>query len=128
MKHAFYVYAVLFLVAATMSLTACCDDNPQQGATGSQGPIGPTGPQGNVGQPGTNGVDPTPVTAVQFCSGTTTYPGTFVELGLCINDNLYAVYSANNGFLVLLVPGAYTSNAIGSSCNFTVAAHCQVSR
>lgn len=63
---------------------------------------------------------------VQFCPGTTVYPSIFNEVGICTNTNLYAVYSANNGFLTLIPPGTYQSNAIGSSCNFTVYPNCVV--
>ena len=82
------------------------------------GTNGAPGPQGNPG--GLN------VTTVQFCPGTPAYPSTFPEVGFCIQGNIYAVYSANDGFLTEVIPGAYTSNAIGSSCNFTVLANCEV--
>lgn len=84
------------------------------------------GPQGVQGQPGTPGglgpqLVPQPsLTAVQFCPGTPSYPSTFPEVGFVINGSIYAVYSANDGFLTLLLPGYYASNAIGSSCNFTI--------
>lgn len=68
----------------------------------------------------------TVITTVQFCPGTTSYPGEFNEIGFCINNNLYAVYSANNGFLTYIPPGNYSSNAIGSSCSFTVATNCDI--
>src|ERR1700677_3652665 len=55
---------------------------------------------------------------VQFCPGTPSYPSTFPEVGWCLNGELYAVYSSNDGFLTLIPPGNYQSNAIGSSCNF----------
>lgn len=73
-----------------------------------------------------NGVDGTQITVVQLCPGTPVYPSVFIEIALCIQDALYAVYSANGGFLTLLSPGGYGSNAIGSSCGFTVGPHCQV--
>lgn len=97
------------------------------GATGSQGPqgnqgaVGPQGPQGNPGAPGTS------ITVVQFCPGhVPSYPSTFPEVGLCIAGNLYGVYSKNDGFLVYMPPGAYRSEGLGSTCNFTVTAGCQV--
>lgn len=94
---------------------------------GLNGNSGPQGAQGPIGQTGAPGADLTPVTLIQFCPGVApSYPGVFPEVGLCIADQLYGVYSANNGFMVLLPPGAYSSNAIGSSCSFTVAPHCQV--
>lgn len=85
------------------------------GACGQQGPVGPRGP---------SGLDGTTITTVQFCSGTTTYPTTFNEVGFCINGVIWAVYSANNGFLTEVPPGNYSSNAIGSSCSFTVLPGC----
>ncbi len=66
------------------------------------------------------------ITTVQLCPGTTTYPSVFVEYALCINNQLYGVYSVNGGFLSLLPPGTYSSNAIGSSCSLTIAADCKV--
>jgi hypothetical protein len=69
----------------------------------------------------------TVITPVQFCPGTTSYPGEFNEVGFCINNNLYAVYSANNGFLTYIPNGYYNSNAIGSSCNFYVNSNCVIS-
>jgi hypothetical protein len=89
------------------------------------------GPQGVPGTNGSNGTDGTPGTAftiVQFCPNVVpTYPTTFPEVGFCIQGSLYAVYSANDGFLTEIPPGTYTSNAVGSACNFTVAANCAVS-
>lgn len=79
------------------------------------------------GTNGSNGTNGTVVQSIQFCPGTTVYPSNFQELGFCIGNKIYAVYSANNGFLTEIVPGAYQSNAIGNSCNFTVAVNCQVS-
>jgi hypothetical protein len=69
---------------------------------------------------GTNGTAGTIVAPVQFCPAATSYPGTFSEVGFCIGGNLYAVYSANDGFLSAIPNGNYTSNGINSSCNFTV--------
>lgn len=66
------------------------------------------------------------VLPVQFCPNPTTYPSTFSEVGFCINNQLWGVYSVNNGFLTLIVPGNYSSNGINSSCNFTVGPNCTV--
>lgn len=82
--------------------------------------------QPQKGDPGPRGMDGTIITSVQLCPGTTTYPSTFVEVAFCINNSLYAVYSANNGFLTYLPPGTYSSNAIGSACSFTVLPGCTV--
>jgi hypothetical protein len=70
---------------------------------------------------GTNGTNGTIVKTVQFCPNSTPiYPTTFPEVGIVIGTSIYAVYSANDGFLTLLTPGTYYSNAIGSSCDFIV--------
>lgn len=69
---------------------------------------------------GTNGAPGTVVAPVQFCPGTSSYPSTFPEVGFLINGTIYAVYSSLDGFLTALPPGYYASNAVGSSCNFTV--------
>lgn len=100
MKKLFAVYFVLFI-------TACGQ-----------------GPQGIPGQPGAPG---TTIEPVQFCPGVTTaYPTTFPEVGFCIDGNLYAVYSTNDGFLTLVPPGLYQSNAVGSACTFTVLPNCVI--
>jgi len=83
------------------------------------------GPQGIPGQPGAPG---TTITPVQFCPNTSpSYPSTFPESAFCIDGSLYAVYSANDGFLTLIPPGTYVSNAVGSSCTFTVLPNCGIS-
>ncbi len=69
---------------------------------------------------GSNGSAGTVIEPIQFCSNATSYPNTFSEIGFCIGGNLYAVYSANDGFLSAIPNGNYTSNGINSSCNFTV--------
>ncbi len=90
------------------------------GPGGNNGATGATGPEGPQGPAGANG---TVITPIQFCTGTPSYPSTFPEYGLLINGRIYAVYSANDGFLTYLPPGEYYSNAIGSSCDFTVNAN-----
>jgi hypothetical protein len=82
---------------------------------------------GKDGTNGLNGAPGTKITSVQFCPGNVTYPTIFPEIGFCIEGNLYAVYSANDGFLTEIPPGQYLSNAIGSSCNFTVLPNCVIS-
>lgn len=70
----------------------------------------------------------TSVTPIQFCAGVVSnYPTTFPEVGFCIDNNIYAVYSTNGGFMTLIVPGYYNSNAVGSNCNFTVLLNCVIS-
>lgn len=66
------------------------------------------------------------ITPVQFCPNTTTYPTTFSEVAFCIDNNLYAVYSENDGFLSLIPPGNYISNGINSTCTFHVLPNCIV--
>lgn len=108
-----------FFILSALLLAAC-----GQGPQGAQGVAGSIGAPGS---PGNDGKDASGVTAVQFCPGVSpVYPTTFPESGLCINGNIYAVYSANGGFLTLIPPGVYSSNAIGSACNFTVTANCGV--
>jgi hypothetical protein len=84
------------------------------------------GVNGSNGTNGSNGVDLTPVTIVQFCPGTFSYPSTFPEIGLCIGNKMYGVYSANDGFMAYLPPGGYNSNGINSSCSFTILPNCGV--
>lgn len=122
---------------------------------GQQGPVGPQGPTGQNGgscstspvlasvvapnggaliscADGTqamilNGTNGTVVGVVQFCKNpVTTYPSTFNEVGFCINNTLYAVYSANGGFETTVLPGGYSSNGINSSCTFTVGPNCTI--
>lgn len=78
------------------------------------------GLNGEQGAQGIAGVNPTPITVVPLCPGINSYPGVFIEVGLCINNNLIGVYSANGGFATTLSSGSYSSNAIGSSCNLTI--------
>jgi len=99
------------------------------GAVGATGPTGATGAQGPQGPAGQNGTDATPITFVQFCSGfTPTYPSSFPEYGICVNNVMYGVYSANGGFLAELLPGEYSSDGINASCTFTIGQNCQVSQ
>lgn len=128
------------IVLGLLTLTAC----GQQGAQGIQGPpgnsngcsaqtisISSVAPNGgsmiecsdgtsSLILNGSNGVPGSLGIPVKFCTGITTYPSTFIEVGFIIQGAIYAVYSANGGFLTQIPPGYYTSNAIGSSCNFTV--------
>ena len=96
------------------------------GPQGPQGVPGQIGPQGPTGLPGTPGANGTIVRTVQFCPGTPSYPSTFPEVGICLDNNLYAVHSTNGGFLTLITPGRYSSNAVGSRCSFTVFSNCTV--
>lgn len=76
---------------------------------------------------GRDGIDTTPVTVVPLCQDTTVYPSVFSEVALCIGDNLFAVYSENNGFLSYIPPGNYVSHGHNSNCNLTIQPHCVVS-
>jgi len=60
------------------------------------------------------------ITPIQFCPGSPNYPNSFPEVGFKFGTSIYAVYSANDGFMTLIPPGLYQSNAIGSNCTFTV--------
>lgn len=91
-----------------------------QGPIGDTGAVGPTGSTGDQGPQGSPGIDTAPISVVQFCPGTPTYPYVFPEVGFSIGGKVYAVYSALDGFLTYIPPGVYLSNAVGSSCTFTV--------
>lgn len=117
-------------ISCTVESVAASEVAPNGGSLiqcpdGSQSLVlnGTNGENGAAGTPGTL------VTSVQFCpNDTPSYPSSFPEVGFCIDDNLYAVYSANGGFMTKILPGNWTSNAVGSSCNFTVSANCTVTR
>lgn len=113
----------LVVLSLLIGLAACC----QKGDQGVIGPVGIPGQEGPVGRQGDAGVPGTAITVIQFCPGVVpTYPTTFPEVGFCIEGQIYAVYSKNDGFLTLIPPGNYNSNAVGSSCNFTVDLNCVV--
>ena len=119
--------AVIFAVLALAVLATGCAG--RQGAIGPQGIPGTSGHVGYPGIPGPQGPPGTPgatITAVPLCNDTPVYPQVFVEVGFCIDGQLYGTYSSMGGFSTLLLPGAYTSNAVGSSCNFTVEPGCVV--
>lgn len=109
-------------------MMACGYQGPigQQGLAGKDGTNGHDGAKGDTGASGHDGQNATPVTMVNLCPGVSTYPGVFVEIGICLQGKLYGVYSANGGFLTELPPGTYSSNAIGSACNLMIGANCVV--
>lgn len=109
------IYLYLFCIGLAFAMAGCA--KPKDGEQGVQG---------EKGNPGPVGTDGRIATVVQLCTGTTTYSNVFVEVALCINNELYGVYSANGGFLTKLPPGNYSSNAIGSACNLQVLANCVV--
>ncbi len=105
------------LLIVMLALCAC-----GQGSSGTVETSAPVvGPQGPQGPAGSNGTDGSTVTPTQLCENpVTTYPSTFAEIAFCIDGTLYAVYSANGGFLVPLLNGNYSSDGINASCDFTV--------
>ena len=112
------------------SLIQCSDGTSSlvlNGTNGSNGVNGTNGTNGTNGINGTNGTNGTVISSIQFCPGTPSYPSVFPEVGFLINGTIYAVYSANDGFLTALTPGTYSSNAIGNSCTFTVNANGTIS-
>lgn len=97
------------------------------GAAGTNGKDGASGPAGVSGSTGAAGQAGTIILPIKFCpNSVAVYPSVFPEYGVCIDNKLYAVYSANDGFLTEIPPGQYSSNAIGSSCTFTVLLNCQI--
>lgn len=88
------------------------------------GPIGPPGLQGPPGMPGNPG---TIIIPIPLCPDfIPTYPNVFPEYALCIDNQLYGVYSRNGGFLALLPPGTYYSDGINASCTLVVESNCVV--
>lgn len=123
--------AIIMFIAFIIALLSSCAVQGEKGdaglkgdtgATGAQGPKGDTGAQGPQGVPGQSNI----TSIVPLCPNTPAYGQVYTEVALCINNQLYAVYSANGGFLTLLTPGTYSSNAIGSRCNLIVAPNCVV--
>lgn len=109
--------------------TSCSTSSVQPSSVAANGGVLISCPDGSQSLVlnGSNGTNGTVVTPVQFCAGVVnSYPSTFPEVGFCINNNIYAVYSANGGFLTEISPGLWQSNAIGSACNFTVGPNCSI--
>lgn len=132
MKTKLY-FTLTVLMTTILAISGCAGQNGQLGAKGESGnpgatgPVGPKGDEGNTGADGRPGVDGTPVTLIKFCpNAVASYPLVFPEYGICVNNQIYAVYSANGGFLTVIPPGRYNSNAIGSVCDFTVAPNCVI--
>ena len=91
---------------------------------GSETVIVRNGVDGEDGEEGRAG---TVVAPVKFCPhDAPVYPSKFPEVGFCIDNKLYAVYSANGGFMTEIPPGTYNSNAVGSSCTFVVLTNCRI--
>jgi hypothetical protein len=106
----------ILMTVAFLFFTGC---SAQKGDTGATGPQGETGAQGPAGS-----------TVVRLCpnNANDSYPSVFNEYAFCMNGSLYGTYSSNGGFTAQILPGNWTSNAIGSSCNFTVGPNCQVTQ
>lgn len=146
------IFLLLLFLIACGRVTTVPGPPGATGPTGSNGDTGATGPTGDSGTDGQpcvstpvhsgvvincpdgssttvlNGTDATPVTSIQLCPGVPSYPSTFIEYALCIGDTLYAVYSTHGGFLALIPPGTYSSDGVGSRCNFEVLPHCVVTQ
>lgn len=105
------------LILSISILLAGCGPGPQ----GPAGRDGVDGVNGQDGSNGTNGQDGNSVVPVKFCNAETTYPSSFPEYGLCINNALYAVYwDKTNSWLAKIANGTYQSTATGLQCTFDV--------
>lgn len=113
----------VFVFGVALLALSACGNTHYEYFRGEDGAAGQVGPQGEQGNPG---IDATSVTVVNLCPGVTAYPSKFVEVAFCIGGKLYGTYSANDGFSTELPPGVYSSNAINSSCSFTVGANCTI--
>lgn len=105
------------------TLFTCTDGTSQFVANPTNGTDGHDGHDGNDGQDGSDAS----IGIVSLCSAVTQYPIVFTEVAFCIGNNLYAVYSENDGFLTYVPPGNYSSHGHNSSCSFTVQSNCVVS-
>ena len=98
------------------------------------GPVGPSGAPGATGATGATGAQgpagvnsSSQVSVVQLCkSCSPAYPSVFPEVALCINNDLYGVYSVPGAYMTFITPGVYTSAGVGCTCTLTVLANCQV--
>ncbi len=133
LKSFLFIFTAFAVILGLFLLTACgptSSSSPKfiavPGPTGVSGTNGVDGPQGATGPQGNPGSDANSVTVVQLCPGVTTYPSVFSEVAFCIQHRLYATYSDHGGFSTEIVPGAYSSNGINSSCSFTVGLDCLV--
>lgn len=142
--QAYWLLLIVFILVMMTSL-GCAKDG-KDGASGSigtpgepgrDGSTGPSGADGSSGYdgisivgpsgpPGRDGIDAPRLSMISLCPGITSYPGVFIEVGICISGQLYAVYSDHGGFLTLISPGSYHSFAIGSACDLTVGPDCEI--
>ncbi len=116
-------FGLVFVLVSTFGCAGKQGNAGDRGLSGPAGSPGASGPQGLVGAPGQ---DASLVTLIKLCPGTPSHT-VFVEYAVCLQGQLYGVYSANGGFLTLLSPGDYTSAGIGADCSLTVSANCVVS-
>lgn len=80
------------------------------------------------GEDGTNGTNATSLSVVNFCGTQTVYPSAFSEVGLCVDNKIFAVYwDSHNAWLTEISPGNYRTTSSSVPCNFTVTANCGVS-
>jgi len=100
--------------------------NGTNGLNGTDGTDGTNGTNGSDGAAGTSFA----FSSIQFCAGTPSYSaGNFPEIGFCINNVLYGVYSANGGYLTVIQQGTWSSDPVGTAqCTFTVGPDCKVTR
>lgn len=79
---------------------------------------------GTNGIDGVDGEDATGVSSVQFCPN---IAGSFPEFGMCINNELYAVFMGANNQVRMsrLTPGTF-STTDGRQCTFTVVEGCTI--
>lgn len=126
-----------YLIMLTMLALVGCGNDGRDGADGIQGiegkngengKDGDKGDKGNTGDQGPAGSNGTVITVVQLCPATfvPSYPSSFPEVAVCINNQLYGVYSANGGFLALLTPGTYVSHGINVDCTLIILPNCIV--
>lgn len=82
------------------------------------------GSKGDLGATGANGAA---VTVVTFCPGTTPPPlSTFPVTGLCINNQVYGIYTSSTSFLGVLPVGSYNAASIDSACSFNILPDCVI--
>jgi len=67
-------------------------------------------------------------TTVKFCANqTVSYPNSFPEWGLCLQNQLYAVFfDGQNAWWAQIPAGNYRTTSTGLICNFTVKENCVV--
>ena len=109
--------------AGPIGVTGSTGPQGNPGVDGLPGAIGPEGPQGVPGLQGPAGADGTEVVAVKFCANSVpSYPTNFPEVGIKINNKIYAIYSISGGvsWLTQILPGTYVTTTTGLNCTFTV--------